>query len=103
MIFTSDILSYVLIERECFRFYFPHPVFSIQPNFPAIDPLLSLTGRHTAPQRPAGVLLFLDPLNCIHIESELIRIVQVRRNQPEIIKGTFTPRPQFLSPSMLPK
>lgn len=49
----------------------------LQPNFPAIEPLLSLTGRHTAPHRPAGVLLFLDPLNCIHIESELIRIVQV--------------------------
>lgn len=50
-------------------------------------------------------LLFLDPFNCIHIESKLIRIVQVWLNPPEIIKlrEHLTPLLPFLPWSMLPK
>lgn len=80
VIFSSDILSYVLIEREHFGFYFliwscPYsPTFL--PVLPVIVFLLKLEGQRQV-RSLLVFMLFLDPFNCIHIESKLIRIVQV--------------------------
>lgn len=87
--FHSDILSYVLIERERFCFYFSQYCPYSGAFQPFLSSLLSFVLNWMLKITSWDLLvflLFLDPLNFLHIESELIGIIQVWLNWPKITK-----------------